>query len=60
MERIFNYKGYEISAFPYDYSRNKKYKWQAANQNDCDEIMIVSETFNDILDEIDFRLDNES
>jgi hypothetical protein len=56
MERIFKYKGYEISEFPFDYSREKRDRWQAHNTNDCDEVMIVSETFEDALDEIDYRL----
>ena len=59
MGRIFNYKGYEISEFPFDYSREKRYRWQASNQNDCDEVMIVG-SFEDVLDEIDYRLDGES
>ncbi len=56
MERIFKYRGYEISEFPFDYSREKRDRWQAYNTNDCDEVMIVSETFEDALDEIDYRL----
>ena len=59
MKRIFNYKGYEISEFPFDYSREKKDRWQASNQNDCDEVMVVG-SFEDVLDEIDYRLDGES
>jgi len=58
MDRLFNYKGYEITVFDYDYSREKKDKWQAANQEDCDEPMIIG-SFDDILEEIDFRLKNE-
>jgi hypothetical protein len=55
----FNYKGYEIIEFPYDYSRDKNYKWQAHNTNNCDETIIVSKTFDDILDEIDHRVNNK-
>ena len=50
MERVFNYKCYEISEFPYDYSRDKSFRWQAVNQDDCDEVMIISKTFEDILE----------
>lgn len=56
MERVFNYRGYEINEFPFDYSREKRDRWQAYNTNDCDEVIIVSESFEDVLNEIDYRL----
>jgi hypothetical protein len=54
--RIFNYKGYEIKEFPYGYGKNTD-RWEAHNTEDCDEVMIVSDTFESVLDEIDYRID---
>jgi len=50
MERIFWYKGYRIEPIDYNYVG---FKWQASSEIDCDEPMITSKTFDEMLDIID-------
>lgn len=51
--RLFIYRGYEIKEFDYDYSRKNDNKWCAYNTNDCDEVLQISKTFDEMLDIID-------
>ena len=55
--RLFIYRGYEIKEFDYDYSRKKDNKWCAYNTNDCDEVLQISKTFDEMLDIIDHLFD---
>ena len=55
--RLFVYRGYEIKEFDYDYSRQQDNKWCAHNTNDCDEVLRISKTFDEMLDIIDYIVD---
>jgi hypothetical protein len=55
--RLFVYRGYEITEFPFDYSKKQEDKWCARNLNDCDEVMQISRTFDEMLDMIDHLFD---
>ena len=51
--RLFIYRGYEITEFAFDYGRKQEDKWCARSLNDCDEVMQISKTFDEMLDLID-------
>jgi len=55
--RLFIYRGYEIKEFEFDYSRQNNNKWYAYNTNDCDEVLQISKTFDEMLDIIDYLFD---
>jgi len=55
--RLFIYRGYEIKEFDYDYSIRQDNKWCAYNTNDCDEVLQISKTFDEMLDIIDHLFD---
>jgi hypothetical protein len=57
VNRLFIYRGYEIKEFDYDYSRKQDNKWCAYNTNDCDEVLQISKTFDEMLDIIDHLFD---
>lgn len=59
-KRVFTYKGYRISQFEFDYSRNQNNKWTSYNTNDCNEAIRLYETFEDALDTIDYLIDNRT
>ena len=57
MEREFNYKGYSISTL--DEYPGFPFRWMAVNTNDCDESRIIDKTFENVLDEIDYRVEQK-
>ena len=55
MDREFNYKGYLIKVF--DECSGVPFKWVAYDTSDNDESRIFENTFEDILDSIDYRVE---